>query len=490
MTAKSLVCVNILPSLDCVEIIKIQGSIIERAGSFPVFFNMESRSIENEAEMAEILKVLYEAHRIPISTPTVLVLPSYFTSESPSPLKASDDEIYEKILSEVEEKPVFKKRPVQLDWVRFNRGELLYSAYPKDEIDKYTRIFHHNKTPLISIDLNYLSILRALIATGAIDSIIDSNKHWLLMTISDHIFFTAKFRGIQMLHVMEMPILKNTDFQTTFNTIKEDIDEFLGDFLEGSKDNRQIIWVDNTEKISSKELLSTLGLTDKVTIISQTEESLRSRGEGDGKYPCSLEAIGGAFYSEYSGLPFLDFASQNEDEFMAFANTRRKMFKSIMGLNVAACLVVFFLFLLAHFTVAEKGSQLEHVSRQIHKVDQQLALEPLEDATRQVFISRMLESNMNINNLVIHTAQALPREMWITRMALKGISKSQETLSIKIEGKSTSKKPLRPFLKNLTSASKKQNLTLEKTKNNDPEKHYHWRLFSPSVPFQLSKKRP
>ncbi len=500
MTSKSLVCVNISPSLDCVEIIKIQEkqAEIERAGSFPVFFDMDSRLMGNEAEMAEILKVLYEAHRIPISTPTVLVLPSFFTRECVMPTKLSDDEIYKKLLGKVREKSLFKESPIQLDWVQLGNGRVLYSAYPKEEIDKYIRIFHQNRTPLIAIDLNYFSILRGLIATGAIEPILDSEKPWLLMTISDHLFSAAKFQGTQMFRVIEVPIPQSEDAQGALQMLKEDIQDFLegkqlrpsslksSSLVSGNKvikNYPSIVCVDNTEHFSSKELLETLDLTDKVTLISQTEGSLRSRGEGDGEYPCSLEAIGGAFYTEYSGLPFIDWGLQNEEEFLALANVRRKLFKSLIMVNAFAFIVVLFLSLLVHFAVAEKETQLSQVTRQVDKIDRELSAESFQAVSHQLFISKRLKHNIAMNNIIIHAAKDFPKTMQMNRMRLR-LASSTGPLSISMEGETSSKQSVTFFAKALNTALEPLNLSVttreEQNLLHPHSTHYHhWHIVSP-----------
>jgi Tfp pilus assembly PilM family ATPase len=160
MSLKKLpVAINVFPSLDYVELVQFDEKTgeIEKASALPCSFDTAARQMSDRDQMMQTIRDLFSMNRIPYTTPAVLVLPSFFTREIELPAEFSKDELRFALVSEAERFYIFKKSEPQIGWINLDEARLLYSAFPKAEIEKYMKVFQELRIPLLGIELSYFS---------------------------------------------------------------------------------------------------------------------------------------------------------------------------------------------------------------------------------------------------------------------------------------------------------------------------------------------
>lgn len=475
---KATVCVHVFPSLDFVEIIQLEPTegAIEKATSLPAAFDQTTRLIEDSDQMGRVIKDLYDANRISLNTPTVLVLPSYFTREIDLPPDFSDDELRLTLTSEAERFYIFKKNDPHVDWLKLNETTLLYSAFPKIEIERYARIFQNNRIPLVGIELNYFSILRGLVATGAIADEIASNTKWCLLVVSDFAFFGAVLCGEKIEKTVETPLsVSATDEMSKISEIKQDFDSFLG--LEMLN---KMILVNNATQLSSDGLIRSLNFQEQVIIIEQNGSTLRSRGELNGIYPCTLEAIGGALRWQFPDLPAMNFIPESAEQMAALQGTRDVLQKFLMignGIAVVLCLLLWGVFSLLLW-----GKTMDN--QQLHQSLSSIKSSQGNEVYRKIFIKQDVDQNVKANNLIVKLGSLIPNDVWITDITLDLQSKRNSQL-LEVKGGSLIPELVNQYLNDLNRELKRSDLEVAKADlatSDDGQSFYDWVIKSKDTP--------
>ncbi len=236
MSAKNLpIAISISPMLDAMELVQFneKSGEIEQAVSLPCSFDTITRQMVDRDQIAQALRDLYSIGRLPMSTPAVLVLPGFFTREIEMPAEFSREELQFALVSEAERFYIFKKTEPVVDWVKLDDNRLLYSAFPKVEIEKYVHTFQELRIPLLAIELGSFSLMRGLLATGVLgnDSIV-RNESWCLVIISDNAMCASIQQGLKIQKTTDVPLSDATSGdEAAVSDIQQDFQLFVADEL-------------------------------------------------------------------------------------------------------------------------------------------------------------------------------------------------------------------------------------------------------------------
>ncbi|MBK8190272.1 MAG: hypothetical protein IPK79_07445 [Vampirovibrionales bacterium] len=471
---KSNVCVHVLESLDGLEIIRFHEKTrrIEKAGALPLSLDPNTRAIPDPAELRAALRSLYSVHGIALSSPTVLVLPSFYTRDFYFPGPFSEQEIRQALLSEAEQYFLFRNNEPRLDWVTLEEGRLLYSAYPKNTITEFVEAFAANRTPLCGIDINYFSLIRGLIATGTLADLDKPQSRWMLMNVSDHLFTAALFEGLKLKRLSESPLpLATMDASTAIVEINQDLRRFLaGENFEAA------VLINNAERLDTAPLVDSFSYYQEIMVIDQNQRTLRSRNPAAGEYPCSLEAIGGAFYQHYADQPSLnlipeDLGRQREGQ------TLRTSLTSLLGVaNVAAALLLLAAITLLGIWNQQQQTRLDawnSVSRASGPASESA---PLEMVSRQAFLRNAALSNISLNNLMIKAGALLPDDMWMNRLSLVA-QDAADPQTVEIVGGALMPTSVTKYVSELNPALQRRDLLVDRADlatTADGQPYYDW----------------
>lgn len=435
MSSKKLpVSVNVFSTLDYVELIQFdeRAGEIDKASSLPCQFDSVTRQMGDRDLMLQTIRDLYNMNRIPFDTPAVLVLPNFFTREIELPTEFSKEELRFALVSEAERFYIFKKTEPQISWVNLDESRLLYSAFPKAEIEKYMKIFQELRIPLMAIELNYFSIFRGLVATGAVQAEVEETSRWGLLVISDNSFFVSIQDGLRIIKTMDAPLSISADDDTsTIQEIQQDFDNFA----EGEVFSKLVV-VNNSNRVSSDPLLSGLYHQGNLILIEQNGLTLKSRGSTEGQFPCSLEGLGGVFYHQFPEMPHLNFLLETSEDVVGILSYKKKALKWLLISNVAVFLFCLVLWGILTLLLWQKDQERDAISQQMSKMGAGLNPEQMNDVNRKKFIKMVAERNVKVNNFLVKLGTATQKDVWLEKIQLDagGIDMSQP-IQVKIEGK-------------------------------------------------------
>jgi hypothetical protein len=482
---KAVICIHVFPALDYIEIVQLdskQGNI-DKAASLPGAFEPVTRQIADTEQLAQVLKDLYEGNRISLNTPAVLVLPSFFTKEADVPVEFSDEERRMTLLSEVERFYIFKKNEPHLDWVNMTGTRVLYSAFPKLEMERYFQIFQDNKIPLVAIELNYFALLRGLAASGALADELSQNQTWGLLVVSDYNFFGAIVQGSTFVQTVESPISGGANEElAAINEIQQDFDEFLL-----STSLTKLVLVNNSERLDSEMLTNRLSYQDQVLVIEQNQRTLRSRGEMNAPYPCSLEAIGGCLYPKYDDLPKANLVPEVALEQAALAETKGKLTK-ILGITcvlvIVLCLGIWGLF---SFLIMLKENDIKTITEQTAQLS---SGQSTDEVKEKRFIKKEMDYNRLTNNFVVKVGSAIPDELWVDEVTVE-LASDTRAQRFHLSGGAMAPDRVDSYLNELKKGANINILEIGKvtlTNNTDGQSFYTWSIETQGV--DLTKKNP
>lgn len=434
MSSKKLpVAINIFPSLDYVELVQFddKSAEIDKAASLPCQFDPATRQMVDREVTLQTIRDLYNSNRLPFNTPAVLVLPSFFTREIELPTEFTKDELRYALVNEAERFYIFKKAEPQIDWINLDESRLLYSAFPKTEIEKYQKIFQELRIPLFAIELNYFSILRGLVATGAVSEELETNSRWCLLVVSDNSFFASIQEGIKIIKTTDAPLsTAEGDDHSAINEIQQDFESF-SDMEVFNK----LIVINNANSIGSDLLLGKLAYAGNLILIEQNALTLRSRGAMDGQFPCSLESIGGVFYQQLPELPKMNLLLETSEDVVGIMYYRKEAAKWVWIANAA----VFFLCLLmwaviSWILVPLKDHEREDIQKNINAGGSSISAERINEVNRKKFIKKVVDENVKLNNFLVKVGSSTPEEVWLDKIDLDD-SKLDTPPTVSIAGK-------------------------------------------------------
>jgi hypothetical protein len=433
MSSRKLpVAINVFPTLDYIELVQYDDRTgeIEKAASLPCQFDMAGRQVADWEQMGQAIRDLFSMNRIPAGTPAVLVLPSFFTREIDLLAEFSREELRFALISEAERFYVFKKTEPQIDWINLEDGRLLYSAYPKDEIEHYVRIFKEYRIPLVGIELGYCSVLRGLLATGAVQEELENQERWCLLVISDYSFFASVQRGVKPCKSIDTPLSSSEDLA---GSIVQEIQQDFESFMSG-EDVSKLIVVNNSRRIRTEDLVTGLGLQGNVILIEQNAETLLSRGAQSAQFPCSLEGIGGVFYSSFPEIPRMNFLPEGSENVEGITIYRQQTCKWLSITCAATFLFFMLVWGLMSLLLWQKEQEIQSLSKQIATLTQSAYSGRFVDLNRKRFVKKVLDRNVQVNNLLVRAGRVMPEDTWLEKVEIEA-SDILKPVSVLMEGK-------------------------------------------------------
>ncbi len=408
-------CVNVLSTLSHVELLEydlLEGRFLH-LDSEEFLIDPTTRDFLDTGErFKQVIKRLYERNRIPLKTPTNIVVPSFFTRQFQVPESILAEELPIVLTSEAERFYVFKKIDPVIGHYTLNNGEVLYTAYPKHAIDTVKKNFMDLKIPLVSIDCNYTAALRGLLAMGVIQNEVTSRLKWGFLIISDFYLFLSVLEGQHYEKISEIPLpLQNTDEATLLLEIRNDFQQFY----EYEVLNRLVI-INNSMKIYSPPLVDSIGFQGPTDVFDQNDGTLASRGAKDAPFPCTLDAIGGALIKAFEEIPPLEL---NDGSLLAMLEDEKH--KTLVSYGLIALGVILFIgqlgisSLLDMFAGQEQAKS-DQIQASINAVVSTMSIIP--DVKQKLFIKKCVVENYKLNNLLIKIDQNLPQDAWFTKITL------------------------------------------------------------------------
>ncbi|MDX2085194.1 MAG: hypothetical protein SFZ03_07390 [Candidatus Melainabacteria bacterium] len=437
---KICACVHVFPSLDTVELVTVNPveGVVEVAASASVRFDPVSRQLEDPDAFVSTLKQLFQENRVPLNQPAVLVLPSLFTRTLELPTAFNHEEMALTLVSEAERFYLFKKNEPQLDWYKINEMSVIYSAYPKSEIEKFVDVFQSAGIPLVGIEMNYFSLLRGLGASGLIQSELETGSRWCYLMVTDSTFYAAIVEGSRVDKLSESPIsVTADDIMSTVTEIQQDFERFTGlDVLS------KLVVINNSSRLSSDVLINRLGFSDQTTLIEQAANTLRSRNPNTGIYSCSLEALGGTFFKEMTEFTCVNLLPVESEEKLAVQQMQSLVMKGLIGVNVACLLLGVAIWGFLNLLAVSKEASLQRLNEGM----QQFAVGNNAEITRRMFVKNALARNVQFNDLLVTLATQLPATMWYDKLIVSVDDPTEGNQNwLHLEGNALSPEPVNQF---------------------------------------------
>lgn len=418
MSSKNLpVSVSIFPTLDAIELVQFneKSGDIEKSASLPCAFDPTTRQVQDRDHLAQAVRDLYNVNRIPFSTPAVLVLPSFFTREIELPAEFSREELRFALTSEAERFYVFKKMEPQIDWVNLDKNRLLYSAFPKVEIDKYVQTFQELKIPLAAIELSYFSMIRGLLATGVLgNENITRGDRWCLLAISDTSLFASIQQGFRIQKTMDVPLSVSEDSD---EGVISEIQQDFATFAEAESFSKLFL-INNSGNINSQHVMLSLDYPAELILIEQNRNTLRSRGAAEGLYPCSLEGIGGVFHRRFPELSGMNFLPEADADLVGIAYYRQQALQWLLIANAGIFLLCMILWGLLTLLAWQKDQEITRLIQETGRLDSLMTPGELADVERRQFVKKVAERNVQINNFLVKAGSTIQPEIWLEKLQL------------------------------------------------------------------------
>jgi hypothetical protein len=413
-------------------------------------------------------------NRIPVGTPAVLVLPSFFTREIDLLAEFNKEELRFALTSEAERFYVFKKNEPQIDWVKLEDGRLLYSAYPKDEVEHYIQIFQESRIPLMGIDLGYFSTIRGLVATGAVREELESEERWCLLVISNYSLFASLQRGVKLNKSLDTPLSSSED---TASSAVQEIQQDFESFIAGEEFTKLIV-VNNSNRIATEDLVTGLGLQGNVILIEQNGQTLHSRGAESPHFPCSLEGIGGVFYSSFPEIARLSFLPESSEDVEGITLYRQRAFKWLCIANAATFLFCMMLWGVLSLVLWQKNQEAQHLSTLSTTLAKEASSGRFNELNRKRFVKKVLDQNTQINNLLVRLGCLTSQNTWLEKIEVTGDDLTKP-VQVAIEGKALNLNEVNSMLTKLSEPVSGSNLEVSNAApatSPDGQSYFTWSI--------------
>lgn len=483
MSSKKLpVCINVFPTLDYIELVQCDEKTgeIEKTSSLPCMFDQASRQMADKDQMTQAIRDLYNLNRIPFNTPAVLVLPSFFTREIELPTEFSREELRFALISEAERFYIFKKSEPQIDWINLDESRLLYSAFPKTEIEKYMQAFQELRIPLLSIELSYFSILRGLISsTTAVATELENNERWCMLVVSDSSFFASIQEGAKIVKTTDAPLsVTDDDNQAAITEIQQDFETFSE--MEAFT---KLIVVNNANRFNSETLLSRLSYQGDLILIEQNTLTLGSRGAPEARFPCSLEGIGGVFYTRFPEFPHMNFLLETGEDVVGIMHYRKEMAKWLLISNAGVFFLCLILWGVMALVIWQKDQQREDITRQIAQLGASADTSQLAEINRKKFVKKLVDQNVKVNNVLVKLGSSTATQMWLEKVEVDA-KELEKPLKIAIDGGSLDLDTVKTLRDTLDTVLKESELEVAKpdqATSDDGQSYYTWTIQNKAV---------
>lgn len=471
------VCINITASLNRIELIQydIAQENCTYMDSEECYFDPATRELQEDPERFQTaLKRLYERNKIPFKTPTVLIIPSYFTRQYEIPQGIADEDLETILISEAERFYVFKKVDPEVGYGLLQNNQVLYTAYPQQALAVLKAAFIELKIPLFSIDCNYTAALRGLVAMGVVQDEVASQLKWGLMIISDFNVFMAVVSGSMIEKILEAPLsMQNEEEASLLEEIRGDFQEFYSyEVL-----NRMII-INSASKLYSSTLIEQLQFQGPTSVFDQNERTIRSLGAIDPPFPATLEAVGGSLLGLIPAIAPLELAEPELARVRVEEDRLNIISATLIGLGI-----VFFVFQFGLSSALEmfiknetaKGAQLQ---TEINTTLNAIAVVP--EVKRKLYVKQAMSQNYRFSNLLVKIGQALPLDAWLNEVTIQSLP-DLKTLNVVIVGGALSSEPLNEYVKQLNLEVQTPPLSPNLTPKQDAnQRYFEYRLTNPT----------
>lgn len=469
------VSLNVPSTFDCIEMVYVNDATteLERATSMPCAFNRQKRQIDNPDAVASAIRDLYATNEIPLNTPAILTLPSVMTKEfeMSEDSHLSKEELRYMLASEAERFYIFKDKEPEISWIKADPTRLVYSAYPKAEVEKYVQVFQDLKIPLHSIDLSYFSVLRGLVATGAVTDEVSEQKPWALMILTDSTFFAAALQGMNILRTADTPFSPGGD--DDYFEIQQDFENLIND-----EPMSKLVIVNNALNLNLDAMVSNVRFTGEKIPIDQSAQNLKSLGNAGGSYPCSLEALGGAFVREFGDLPHMNFKPKIAGEVGDVDNLKEQLFRVMLGVDIAMLLVVLAIWGCFGLLLKIKDDERISLSKRAAQSGSNIDAEQYKNLQLKLFIKKSLDQNVMVNDLLVKLGTLVDNDAWLDKVFMKIASDAQE---VTIDGKSMTPERVNRIANELKRSTGRRDLDIDKVDaatSNDGQSHYVWTILT------------
>jgi hypothetical protein len=439
------ICINLTPDLAHLELLQYDAAkgVFVKTDSEELLLDPSTREIlEEEGRLKAIIKRLYERNKIPTTSYTALVVPSFFTREYQLPDGVPADDLKTLLTSEAETFYVFKRIDPEVGFAALSNGKILFTAYPKSSLDNFKAAFAELKIPLVSIDCNYTACLRGIVSMGIVQQEITTHTRWGLLIVSDYTLFMAVMEGANIDRVSEFPLsIQNADELSLLGDIGQDFRQFFGYEVLS-----RLIVVNNSLKLVSGQVIDASQFQGPTDVFDQNHRTLASLNAEDAPFPCSLEAVGGSLVPIVPIVPALDMADPDILKNKADEAISNLIAYSLLGLaGVVFVAQLGFGFLMDSLDGGEK----QKTAALQGEINQAMAsMTVLPQIKRKLLAKQVLFENSRLNNLVIKLGQTLPPDAWLKIVSAKS-SEDLKTLDVNIDGGALTAEPLSQYVQEL-----------------------------------------
>ena len=489
MGNKPCVCIHLTAGLDQLELALLSddGDQIQHVASMGCnLYDATARRLQQPEELANAIKQLFVIAKVPMgSLPTVLILPSYFSKNMALTSYLSAEDINLVLLSEVESHYIFKNQDPVVDWIKLDDQQVLYSAFIREDIDYWIHAFQELRIPLVTIDTGFFAIIRGLMATGALQSVIEHDRPWMLVVLSDSSCQLALLQGFNIKHAEEIP-LGTEDTEMAIQDITQDIYRLLENQLVD-----QITLINNTLRINLAVIKDALNLDIPTIDIVQnkhTVQSLSSAVQDTPQYPCTLEALGGVLTPQFNYLPQLNYAPKQGKNLLEADNAKQQTLRWLIIGNVVVAILCAITWGALQGLILMKNQQIQAIvpstapsapgvkGTSIETANNHLPTIDENTAYKKLMAKALYERNTWANNLLIAVGKELPEDAWINQMELTDVPMQVKT-KVVISGLTQSTEPMNVFQEALTKVFEKNAPSLVSIDADTEEPSiYHWKL--------------
>jgi hypothetical protein len=390
-------------------------------------FNPNNRSIVDPDALQANLKEAYVRLNLPTKAPTTLSIPSSYSRFVALPETLSDEETKLAILSEVERSILFKRTEPCVSWRSLGyldhegTRRILYSAYSKPDITCLIDSFQAAGVALAGVDTHLPSVIRGLYTTG---TLLQGEAKQLLCILNAGNLMLVVLEGLSILTLVEARLSADSEGEDqVLGDLKQDL-ESLEDLI---FDCEQVLLVFSHPAIPLAKVSACFEAYPQTVIIEQTPQTLASLGSESALYPCSLEALGSAFYEDLEDLAHFNFLPENLQT-SYYVNKQRK---KVRGLAIAGNVLAALLVLVVWFSISlgnmGKAQELDTLKAKLTTLNNISTNLPL--LVHNLWLNRHEGHGKQLLEWLLTVRKQIPASLWLDTVNLD-MSTGQQVLSL------------------------------------------------------------
>jgi hypothetical protein len=240
----------------------------------------------------------------------------------------------------------------------------------------------------------------------------------------------------------------------------------------------KLILVNNSNRINTDALIGNLAMQGSVITIDQNALTLRSRGATDGSFPCSLEAIGGVFYTEFPELPKMKFLLETSEDVVGIINMRKHAFTWLLITNGVAFLLCLVAWGILSLLIWNKDNEKNTLSQQAVQLGAIQNPEELNVIERKKYIKKVLDENVKINNMLVKLGSVTQTDLWLEKVSVESPA-IEQPLKVVVEGKALNLDQVSELKNALNTALDVKDLEVSnaaQATTDDGQAHFTWSI--------------